>query len=504
MRSTILTLMAILALPMAVQAQVECGDDDTLDECLGKNMVAARGGASTEDVAKQAAVRTTPDVTALINQLVANALQPGAQGGSNGVATSTITDLIPWFDLLGVVSDSDASDGTLVLDYNFRLPVGNASTGNNSQLKWVFNVKPEPNDALVASFDESVRAERKAAFADRLDDSADSELSFSWSLVTDRMGRDFRHNHAKLNALYAPTVFNVLMSRPDDALRLEFLREIREFLGNPAIDLGADPGEVKLGDPRVAPLRARLEHLLETRGTALGKGQLEVAKSLRTQIAGTRLSSLSTLVLMQPQLLFSATRRFRDELVGPESYGAKITYEQSFASFGDFMQRNAALCSEAALTRAGEPVDLDGARPCYTALDAYLTEHAADIENQDRFSVSLEYRKVDAISYSFPDDGVTLDVPKIDRLVGSVGYGRVLAAGAKDRVDFRADYDSNVSGGANGRSRFVVTATYTRDLLGMSIPFSLVYANKSEFLDGVDEQISLHVGVKFKAAAPAQ
>ena len=63
-------------------------------------------------------------------------------------------------------------------------------------------------------------------------------------------------------------------------------------------------------------MRARLDQLLQTHGTALGKGQKEVIQSLRTQLASTRLTSLSELVLLQPQLLFSATKRFRDELVG--------------------------------------------------------------------------------------------------------------------------------------------------------------------------------------------
>ena len=147
----------------------------------------------------------------------------------------------------------------------------------------------------------------------------------------------------------------------------------------------------------------------------------------------------------------------------------------------------------------------EGAQPCYEALDRYLDKHAADIENQDRLSFALEYRQVDSISYSFPEDAVELDVPKVDRLIGSVGYGRAFArGGARDRIDFKADYDSDVSGDSSGKSRFVVTATYTRDIMGVTIPFSLVYANKSEFLDGVDKQISLHVGVKYKAPAPAE
>jgi hypothetical protein len=486
-------------------AQVPCVDTDTIDLCLSKNMQAARGGTSTETV-RAAARETTPGVTELFNKLAADAFQPGSQSGGGNQTTSTITDLIPWLSMLGLVSDSDASDGTLALDLNFLLPIARAPTGNDSQLKWVLNLDPEPYAPLVEAFDESVREARKATLDKELDDTADSELQYTWSLVTDQLGRDFRRHHETLNALFAPAIFSVLRSRTDDPVRRQFIAAINDFLNDPNLDLGADPGDLTLGDPKVAPLRARLLQLLQTSGTALGLGQKATIESLRTQLAATRLPSLSRLVLLQPQLLFSATRRFRDDLVGPSAWGAKISYEKSFASFGDFMARSRSVCSETALTtRNGEPVELDQAQACYAALGKYLDAHESDIENEDRISVSVEYRKVDAISYSYPVDGVALSVPKTDRLIGSIGYGRALSGGAaKDRFDFKADYDSNLSGDQNGKSRFVVSATYTRDIMGVTVPFSLVYANKSEFLGDVDKQISLHAGLKYQSAAPEQ
>ena len=59
----------------------------------------------------------------------------------------------------------------------------------------------------------------------------------------------------------------------------------------------------------------------------------------------------------------------------------------------------------------------------YQALDRYLDKHAADIENQDRLSFALEYRQVDSISYSFPEDAVELDVPKVMGSSAALGMG---------------------------------------------------------------------------------
>ncbi|HEU5134669.1 MAG TPA: hypothetical protein VFU13_05955, partial [Steroidobacteraceae bacterium] len=61
-----------------------------------------------------------------------------------------------------------------------------------------------------------------------------------------------------------------------------------------------------------------------------------------------------------------------------------------------------------------------------------------------------------------------------------------------------ASYDSNLDSDDNYKSRLVATLTYTRRIGDMDVPFSIVYANKSEFLEGVDKQIGLHVGVKFR------
>jgi hypothetical protein len=48
-------------------------------------------------------------------------------------------------------------------------------------------------------------------------------------------------------------------------------------------------------------------------------------------------------------------------------------------------------------------------------------------------------------------------------------------------------------------SRFVVTLTYTRRFMDMDMPISIVYANKSEFLNDTDKQIGLHIGIKYRA-----
>jgi hypothetical protein len=68
-----------------------------------------------------------------------------------------------------------------------------------------------------------------------------------------------------------------------------------------------------------------------------------------------------------------------------------------------------------------------------------------------------------------------------------------------DRIDLEVAYDSNIDSGTGDSERIKAALTYTRRVGDMDVPFAIVYANKSEFLGDVDQQIGLHLGVKFRA-----
>jgi hypothetical protein len=309
-----------------------------------------------------------------------------------------------------------------------------------------------------------------------------------------------------MRTIMAPAIVESLKAR-DPSARAAFLAEFGDLIADAPIGemLGPNPLDTPFDDPvfDAAPeLREQLKRLVSRHGAELGAAQKQVAVVVRTRLAATGLDQLSDLVLRQPQLLFTATRRFRDELVGPDAFGAKVTYEHSFANYSGFLGKAGASCQSSKLSPNGSAGSLADAAECYAALSNYLEDHAETLEAEDRISFSLEYRKVSAVNIVIPEDSVSLAIPKTNRMIGSLGYGRVLPRGAaKDRVDFKADYDSNVSGKAGGKSRVIASITYTRKIAGMDVPFGIVYANKSEFLEGVDKQVSLHVGVKFKAPA---
>ena len=422
--------------------------------------------------------------------------QPGAET-SAGQVQSTVTDLIPLLNALGLLNESDTNEGTVAIDLNFLLPIAEAE--RNAQLSWLINIKPEVYEPLIDAFPEAVRDARKQALGDEIDDTADSKLQFTWSLVTERFGRDFRRQQATLDSMIAPITEQARKVHDrNQAQRIAYLQALQSALDDTGlIDRipGADDlGKVKLEslDPQV---RSRLTTAIATMAGSAGPYQESLRAEIKRRMAATGTNQLAKLVLQQPQLLFSAAKEFRDELVGLEAWSAKVTYEHTFVNLGHFLGTRGSACRRERLENL---TDVAAANSCYYALTSYLQDHAEQLENEDRWGLSLEYRRFSSVDYAFPDDGVALSVPDRDRLIVGLGYGRVLPRSpAKDRIDFHLDYDSAVDDKANGKDRFVVSLTYTRRIKDVDIPFGLVYANKSEFLEGVDKTVSLHLGVKF-------
>jgi hypothetical protein len=58
--------------------------------------------------------------------------------------------------------------------------------------------------------------------------------------------------------------------------------------------------------------------------------------------------------------------------------------------------------------------------------------------------------------------------------------------------------DSNLDDDTTNEERVTAALTYTRRVGDMDMPFSIVYANKDEFLGEVDHQLGINLGLKFR------
>lgn len=505
----------LLACAQVYSAETLCADTQSIDACYEEKV--DKPAKLTLDDATLGAVDNSKKSVKATTTEAAKEDQAGA-ASAGPQARSTVTDLIPWLNMLGVLSDSDASDGTIAVDLNFLLPVRKKETANtdrDSQLKWAIDVEPAPFEALIAAVPESVRAQRKKELSEKIADTADSELQYSYSLVTRNHGRDFRRNNARLTALVAGPMLGG--SGPVASARGKVVsaqREFRQDISAFVRRLGGDENpknNLTLNEPlnKFELSKAEKDEL----ESIIAKASKEVTPALadlRTQlnavVTSPGLNSMATLVQMQPQLLFSATRRFRDEIVGPESRGFRVTYERSSVSLTEFFKDTTEKgCEEVEKLKSVDEVsrvDFVKADACYLALNAYMNDDKVleQLNAESRWKAALEFKQVDDWRYAIPGDGVDLELPKHDRLTASVGIGRAITSSkGKDRVDFEVAFDNNLDDDDTYKNRFVVTLTYTRRFGEMDLPFSIVYANKSEFLEGTDKQIGLHFGIKYRA-----
>jgi len=477
---TIVAASLLACLASTALAQQTCEEKDSFDTCWQNFFNSAKGTEANKFATAETSKAKTEATKA----------QTGADSGGAATA-STLTDLLPLFDALGLIGNSDQGDGTLALNLNFLLPVQEAD--KNMQLQLVVNTSPEPLTALVDAFPEAVRAARKDTLQKEISAFGESRAELTYSFVNKRFGRDFTVARKTLAPIYEGAWARAGASAISDSM-VDSQRAALRRLNDDAIATtkGIDTTTAFSAYPaELQSLHDELKQQSAAFGTAIGKATV----ATQNEFKSARLSQLAALVEQQPQLLFSVAQDIRDDVAGPEKTSAKLTYEFTRYNLGSFLRGDGAACKNADAVRQG---GADYVK-CVDALNRYAGGTEDALKTQPRWKLSAAYQRVKAIDYVYPDDNVTLQLPETDRLEVTAGYGRPLQAVKNaDRVDFEASYDSNIDGDTSNNERIKATLTYTRRVGEMDIPFSIVYANKDEFLGEVDHQISLNFGIKFR------
>jgi hypothetical protein len=483
-----LTLVALLVFGTSFAHAAESCDKekDSIDTCYQHEYEAARGAA-------RLAAETQENADIEKGKKEAAKAQTGAQSG--GVATaSTLTDLIPLFDAAGLLSSSNENEGTLALNLNFLLPVQKAD--KNTQLSLILNTSPEPLDQLVSAFAEGVRDARKDSLQKSINTLGDARAEFKWSLVNSHFGRDFTVARDRLAPLYEGAWARAFA--PFDQQSKQRLRQVLTQLARDEVAIQHNIDSTTPFDqypPEAQSLRAEATEAAIAAGKMVG----EATRATQDELERSRVAQAAGLVEQQPQLLFSLSHDIRDSVVGPEKTSATVTWEWTTANLSSFLGGPGAICNNKEAVRQGG----DEYLRCAEALGRYIGDNSERLKTQSRWKLAASYHRVKAINYSFPDDNVTLNLPKTERIEVSAGWGRpLLSVKNADRIDVEVAYDSNIDNDTSNKERFKAIVTYTRRVGDVDLPFAIVYANKDEFLGEVDHQISLHLGLKFKPPAP--
>lgn len=456
---SLLILLAVMASP--VPAADICALGDTVEECWNSVGRSLAGDEMTEEVKKE---------------------ETGLDGGAPALATTT-RNLLPFLAASGLISDSDGNsdDNLFSLDLNFLIP--GISKDNNAQLKAILNTKPTLLDDVKNAFDTATESDSASKeLQDGLSAADDYTISFTYNHMSDRFGRAPKQQQARLSRLFDAAVSLATadsdVGGPNDPM-LAMAKVLQR--------LDAENEKFVLRDS--AALDA-----VEKAATA----EFALGVLVRGKAAAYPLDRFSELVNNQPQLVFTAELQDRDPLVGAKEKAITFTYEFGFASVNDFVTEAGAQCGIG--SRGLTALASVDANSCLSAYSRYISAHDAALKNADRFSIELSYVEVEDYEFSSEENGIELARDGTRHLDIAVGYGRTLQALGADResrLDFVAKYE-DYSDDVDHQDRMVATLTFTTQLNGVAIPFSLVYANHQKFLPDSDDTLGAHIGIKYQ------
>lgn len=423
-------------------------------------------------------------------------LAEAATGTRVGGAGSVITDLIPLLTVTGLLSNVGEDDDTGVISANINLPVF-SGLGRDFQLRGTVDTSPELFGPLREALREDGRNARVEELLQGLDDVDDFSLQATYNRTSQRFGRAFEQHRELFDTLFDGVLQQAGIERDAMSNALLFQLQERLLAALPESDapLAARAGELS-PEERVTVEQAIVAAIRED-----ARQQLLLERAYRSN----RLPDFYRLLNNQPQLTVTATYRGRDELVGQDELGLEVGYEVGFANLDRFEERAGEGCAR--VRRAPDPRgqdspgrdsrDPESLADCLDAFAGYVDDHAGTLENGDRLSLSVSYRRVGSYALDLPDDGVGLALPASDVWRVGLGYGRYLDPGATDdgRIDMTIDYENAT--GDTRNERFIASVTWTTKIGGLSVPLGIVYANRGELLGDVDAELGAHLGVKF-------
>lgn len=468
---------ALLAVAQFSNAQDGCNDRtpvEMLAEAL-EHENAAQDFLAAVDAAGVAVGATMEDL-------------PTSPSVAGAATASTIANFLPLFaftglggDLEGGAAPSDVNDDMLAFDFNIPLSRVGAST-RQLKLQAGFNRRPQLFEPLVEAVPSAERDALRTANEPNLTMTDDAVFSVVYNLQNDLLGRD---------RLVVDDVFKAAIERVPSADFQEGFRRVDNVLARITDeDKTQTFADMAMREEEKLPLCLELQSALTQLAEA--RAALDALEDL--VIEESRIEAFAKLVNNQPQLYAGVTYRDRNPLVGANEKSISITYEWGYrANFNllrKFMTRECGTRSDASCR--------------LTAYREYVTTNAEAIEAGDRLKFSLEYADVDDLVLTLAEPALTFNKTGGKKLVATFAYGRSLTAeeGLFDssRIDFeikREDVDDD----PDRSNRTIASLTVTRSIGDLAFPFSLVYANKPEFLRTItDDKLSAHFGVKYELA----
>jgi hypothetical protein len=446
-----IALTIILAVPVFAQQQItQCAETDTPLSCWLKY------NPAPQEAAAQAA-DTAQDTVRDANTGVSSLLSPSS------------TALKDFLSILSTSIESStlATGGqAFTFDYNPKIEILGAPDALKLQA-WL--AKPQLNDKFVAALGTNAAALKTA------DDDLTSTDNVTVSATLQPTSAKFGRSIGPHREVFEAMLISLVPASQNDALVQAVVTSglVSETQAFSTIDAST----------RAATI------------TAFENAAVQQA-ALRKPLAALG-DTFAKLLNNQPQLYASGIYKAQKNVVGPNTFSGKLTYEMGAKNLNGFRRKYGSVCNELSVK------DNATAGQCVGLLNDYAgTSKLAD----DRLVFSLEYNRSNQRWISDPTLGIAFGYPRSNSLIYELKYGRTLmgnlAGDTAGRIDAVVKYeDVNDDGDPtkNVSSKTSGSITYTMKINDtLALPLSLVYASDPGALGDADKKLNAHFGLVYK------
>jgi hypothetical protein len=350
--------------------------------------------------------------------------------------------------------------------------------------------KPEISDVVKNALPETGRADLLAKLQDKLADPDDLTLAGSYSLQTKECtasrpsgDRCYGRSASSYRGILSVAVEPIFRAAPDPSAPQAFALKRQIALNFP---------EVIAANPNQDIFAVKFSNQLRNQVQSLGEIAAQQTLASKTFFSKQHLDVVASMVDNQPQFTWTGSYRTPGRFGGAKQW--------AFSAELQVGPDNVNALREECPT------------PTDTCLQNALAKRLAEGVSTDKWVVAATYTRNDA--FKLADLGLGAEVPGFTPVNQKSSYelkvkgqgGRKFGAKVGSeavRGDLSLEGHRVEKDGARTTNRWIATATITLPLgNNVSIPVSVNYANKAEFLVDQDKKFGAHIGLSYRLPMP--
>ncbi len=454
--------------------------------------------------------------------------------GVAGRVNDTFADFLPFFQF-AVDSVSTSDDQTAVtvkfnpLKLNFGAFSGSATV-----------TEPQVFSKLDEGIVESARASQREALLKSVGDYSDvtAAVSFgyrrkggNWSTTGKLFGREANLYKSLIEDLLKAAFEVVPQSLDDMRNKADLALAPLIFELQKKLPTGQQPGDTNFGSIRNLIQAGTLDNDFETRLLPVLRASVEAQAAFNAAIGRLELDALPVLIDNQPQIVLNASRRFSNDVVGPDTMTYSFSYEMGSKNFNAMLSRYRNRLRERSDT-AGTLTSMEQSQLKLDSLSDVVKEKG--FGKEQRFVFSAIYKDVSEYSFRHDYNLVATDGAEVPQMVdlrlpgsrewrakflwtrlmpkvvpsstspafGSGALKKTVSGEVAEEQPPRFSFsvEGVWPGGRNAaKDQIIGRLSYLLPVArGVTIPVTVTYANRDELLGEQDHVFSGHLGISYK------